>query len=191
MKQKPNRPNPLPEPRSANGLILPWFVSTRNFVCLWVLVALLLFSGIAMMFLRVPVYSAGMGVVSDWQGKTDSTVHGPVIVAFFPTNVVSQLAPGRTLSFQLDPSLAYIERPIVEVKAKPFDRSAAVREFGVAADAKTLLPEHAAVAIAELGSLPQESSASVVKGHVVHARYLLTTRRVGSFFPLIGNFFSD
>jgi hypothetical protein len=189
MEQKPD--NSKPGWRSANGLILPWFVSTKNFVTLWVLLALLLFFGIAMMFLRVPVYSAGVGVVADWQGKTDSTAYGPVIIAFFPTNVVSQLVPGRRLSFQLDTSLDYIERPIVEVKAKPFDRAAAAREFGFAADAKASLPEHAAVAIAELGTLPQGTPAAVQNGRIVHARYLLTTRRVGSFFPLIGNFFRD
>jgi len=190
MKQKADTSNSKPARRSDNGLILPWFLSTRNFVSLWILVAVLLLSGIAVMFLRVPIYSAGVGVV-DWQGKADATGHGPVVVAFFPASMVSQLVPGRPLSFQLESSRYRLERPIIEVKARPLDRAAVVREFAVGPHTKTFLPDQAAVAIVELGPLPKEVSPDFIDERVIRARYLLSKHRVGSFFPFIGRFFAD
>jgi hypothetical protein len=179
------RRNPNQQRESKNFLLMPWFVSTRSFVCSWALLLLLLFAGVGALFLRVPVYSTGTGIIADWRGKTDANAHGLVVIAFFPAPMISHLTPGRPLTFELGGQ--QLTRPISDARSKPLDRSSAATEFALNADATSSLSDLSAVAIVELDGTP----AGVTNGRVVRVNYLLTTRRLGSFFPFISGFFHD
>lgn len=178
-----------PEQQKNNFLFLPWFVTTKNFVGWWALLLLLLFSGVAALFLRVPVYSMGTGVIEDWRGKTDSEARGLVVVAFFPAPMVSHLARGQTLSFDLGGQ--QLSGPIVDVRSNPLDRTAAASEFALTAEATSAISDLSAVAIIKLEAPPAGISQELRNGRQVDVNYLLTTRRLGSFFPLIDGFFLD
>jgi len=160
-------------------------------VCSWILLLVLLFSGIAIMFQRVPIYSSGVGVIADWREKTDSEAHGLVIIAFFSPGLVSELSPGRILSFELDSPADHITRPIVEAKGMPLTRATATTEFDLGPEARLAILPKSAVAIVELDSLPQGASPASLNGRVVRANYLVTTRRVGSYIPFVNSFFRD
>lgn len=175
--------------QNKNFLFLPWFVSTKSFLVWWALLLLLLFSGVAALFLRVPVYSTGTGVIADWRDKTDAGPRGLVVVAFFPAQMVSHLAPGQTLSVDL--GSRQLSGPIVDARAKPLDRTAAASEFALNAEATSSLSDLSAVAIVKLEATPAGVSPELTSGRVVDVNYLLTTRRLGSFFPFIGGFFLD
>ena len=187
MDQK--RPNQQPERQGNDFLFLPWFVTSKSFAASWAVLLLLLCTGVAALFLRVPVYSSGTGVVADWRDKSDSAARGFVVIAFFPAPMVSHLAPGRTLSFDLGGQ--QLSRPIVDARAKPLDRTAAASEFALNAGAASSISDFSAVAIVELEPAPAGISQELMSGRLVHVNYLLTTRRLGSFFPFIGGFFHD
>lgn len=187
MNQK--RPNQQPERQRNDFLFLPWFVTSKSFAASWAVLLLLLCAGVAALFVRVPVYSSGTGVVADWRDKSDSAARGFVVIAFFPAPMVSHLAPGQTLSFNLDGQ--QLSRPIVDARAKPLDRTAAASEFALTADASSSISEFSAVAIVELEAAQAGTSQKLTNGHLVHVNYLLTTRRLGSFFPFIGGLFHD
>jgi hypothetical protein len=189
MAQSRSRTDQHSEQRSNNVLLLPWFVSTRSFAGSWALLLLLLFSGVGVLFMRIPVYSTGTGVIADWRNKSDSEAHGLVVVAFFPAPMVSHLAPGRTLSFDVDGQK--LTRPIVDAKAKTFDRAAAASEFALRPDETSSLSELSAVAIVDLEPTPAGSSHEPLIGRLIHINYLLTNRRLGSFLPFIGGLFRD
>jgi hypothetical protein len=76
MDQKRSGTNHQPERQDNNFLFLPWFVTTKSFVGSWALLLLLLFAGVAALFLRVPVYSTGTGVIADWRAKSDAEARG-------------------------------------------------------------------------------------------------------------------
>jgi hypothetical protein len=179
-----------PQPQSDCGLVLPWFVSTTNFVALWTLLVLLLSSGIVMMFVRVPVYSRGVGVVSEQPQPSLAGGGAPVIITFFPANMISVLAAGQTLSFEFN-SAYLIRGSISEVRPKPFDRAEAAREFSLSDEARARIPEQSVVAIVELKPDAPYTSHSSMNGRILRANSLLSTRRIGSFFPVIGDFFLD
>jgi hypothetical protein len=143
------------------------------------------------MFQRVPIYSSGVGVIADWREKTGSEAHGLVIIAFFPPGLVSELTPGRTLSFELDSPADHILRPIVEAKAMPLNRATAMTEFDLEPEARSAILPKSAVAIVELNPLPQGASPDSLNGRVVRANYLLPPRRVGSYIPFVNSFFRD
>lgn len=188
MDQKRSSTKHQPE-RQDNFLFLPWFVTSKSFVGSWALLFLLLCSGVAALFLRVPVYSTGTGVIADWRDKSDAEARGLVVVAFFPAPMVSHLARGQNLSFDLDGR--QLSGPIVDAKAKPLDRTAAATEFALTADAMSSISDLSAVAIMKLEAAPAGFSQGLTNGRLVHVNYLLTTRRLGSFFPFIGGFFHD
>ena len=189
MKRQNNSTNHRPEPHSSNLLFLPWFVTTRSFVYWWIVLALLLLAGVASLFLRVPIYSSGTGVIADWRAGNDAQAHRLVVVAFFPAPMVSHLTPGQTLSVDLGDQK--LSRPIIEARPKPLDRSAAASEFALNANAASSISDLSAVAIVELETSPALASPQLTAGRVVNVNYLLTTRRLGSFFPFIGGFFHD
>jgi hypothetical protein len=189
MDQKRSNTNHQPEGQNNNFLFLPWFVTTKSFVGSWALLLLLLCSGVAVLFLRVPVYSTGTGVIADWRDKTDAEARGLVVVAFFPAPMVSHLGLGQTLSFDLDGQ--ELSGPIVDARAKPLDRTAAATEFALTADATSSISDLSAVAVMKLQAAPAGISPELTSGRVVDVNYLLTTRRLGSFFPFIGGFFHD
>jgi hypothetical protein len=103
--------------------------------------------------------------------------------------MVSHLARGQNLSFDLDGR--QLSGPIVDAKAKPLDRTAAATEFALTADAMSSISDLSAVAIMKLEAAPAGFSQGLTNGRLVHVNYLLTTRRLGSFFPFIGGFFHD
>ena len=189
MDQKRTSTNHQPNRQNKNFLLLPWFVSTKSFVVWWALLLLLLLSGVGSLFLRVPVYSTGTGVIADWRDKTDTEARGLVVVAFFPAQMVSRLAPGQTLSFDLGGE--QLSGPIVVARARPLDRTAAAAEFALNAEATSSISDLSAVAIVKLEATPSGVSQELTSGRVVDVNYLLTTRRLGSFFPFIGGFFLD
>jgi hypothetical protein len=189
MDQTRSGTNHQPERQDNNFLFLPWFVTTKSFVGSWALLLLLLFSGVAALFLRVPVYSTGTGVIADWRDKSDAEARGLVVVAFFPAPMVSHLARGQNLSFDLDGR--QLSGPIVDARAKPLDRTAAATEFALTADAMSSISDLSAVAIMKLEAAPAGISQGLTSGRLVDVKYLLTTRRLGSFFPFIGGFFHD
>lgn len=186
MDQKRSSTNHQPEPKNNNFLFLPWFVSTKSFAGWWALLLLLLFAAVASLFLRVPVYSTGTGVIAEWPAQTGNNAGGHVVVAFFPAQMVSHLAPGKTLSVDL--AGQQLNGPIVDARAKPLDRAAAASEFALNAEATSSISDLSAVAIVKLDAAPAHELTS---GRVVDVNYLLTTRRLGSFFPFIGGFFHD
>jgi len=189
MDQKRSSTNHQPERQDHNFLFLPWFVTTKSFLGSWALLLLMLFSGVAALFLRVPVYSTGTGVIADWRDKSDAEARGLVVVAFFPAPMVSHLARGQNLSFDLDGR--QLSGPIVDARAKPLDRTAAATEFALNADAMSSISDLSAVAIMKLEAAPAGTSPGLTSGRRVNVNYLLTTRRLGSFFPFIGSFFHD
>lgn len=189
MDQKRSGTNHQPERQDNNFLFLPWFVTTKSFVGSWALLLLLLFSGVAALFLRVPVYSTGTGVIADWRDRSDSEARGLVVVAFFPAPMVAHLARGQSLSIDLDGR--QLSGPIVDARAKPLDRTAAATEFALTPDAMASISDLSAVAIMKLEAAPAGMSQGLTSGRRVDVNYLLTRRRLGSFFPFIGGFFHD
>lgn len=189
MNRQNNNTNHRPEPHSTNLLFLPWFVTTRSFVYWWIVLAVLLLAGVASLFLRVPIYSSGTGIIADWRAGNDAQEHRLVVVAFFPAPMVSHLTPGQTLSVDLGDQK--LSRPIIEARPKPLDRSAAAGEFALNTNAASSISDLSAVAIVQLETIPALASPQLTAGRVVKVNYLLNTRRLGSFFPFIGGFFHD
>lgn len=177
--------------QSRKNSVLPWVVSARTFTFLWALLLVLIAGGIATMFVRVPIYAAGTGIIADWRESTQYPAREMVVIAFLPPETLSRLERGRPLLLQFNRSGLRLSRQIIAVESKLLDAATAQQQFALSPGSGLALPGASAVAIAELGTLPEGLSPASLVGRVVRTEVEVRSRRVGSFIPVVGTLFRD
>lgn len=169
--------------------ILPKLVSPRTFCYLWLLVGLLVASGLIAWFTRIPAYASGSAVVVRWRGKPQGTREAIAIAAFFPPQTLSSLRVNQRLSLRFEALSNHFSSSIVAVEPGISSPTAARQLFTLDAGAASAITQPVAIAIAPLEPLPKNLSASQYLGSVGRAEVEVGSRRAISLFPLIGKFF--
>jgi len=167
---------------SRQAPVFPRLISPPIFVCLWAVLALLLSSGLAAWFFKVPTYVSGSATVVR---QTNGEI---VIVAFFPPEQLPRLKAGQMLFLSSSSGGRFSEK-IVSLSPEVISPYALRQQLASAGDAARLISEPSAMAIAH----PQASTFSlplgVYVGSVFRAEVEVGAQRLVSFLPAIGSFF--
>src|SRR5260221_7076350 len=128
--------------------ILLRLIAPPTFLCLWVLLGLLVMSGIVAWFAQVPVYTSGSAVVVDWKGSSPAIHDAVVLVVFLPAEDLSHLRIGQVLFLKLNPTGERVSRPLIAVEPEIVGPDAAQRQFALSALSARVITGPSAVAIA-------------------------------------------
>jgi len=174
------------------------FTSPRIIRFLWVLIGLLLGGGVLLWLMRVPVYTSGVAVpistvypsanatVSNWNPNDD-----PLVAVFLPSNSLSKLHVGQRVFWKFSKTNLRVSRYVLEVSLEIKSPYELQQKFALRGQAAAAIDQPVVVAFAKLEPVPNALPASVYLGTVFHADVEVGTRRVISFLPLVGRFFSD
>lgn len=175
------------------------FTSPRIIRFLWGLIGLLLVGGLLLWLMRVPVYTSGVAVpistgypssaspsVSHWNPNNE-----PLVAVFLPSNSISQLHVGQRVFWRFSKTDLRVSRFVLEVSLEVNSPYELQQKFGLRGKAASAISEPAVVAFAKLQPVPNALPAPAYLGTVYPAEVEVGTRRVISFLPLVGRFFSD
>lgn len=176
--------------------ILPRFVRPRMFVFMWLLLGLLVASGMTAWMTQVPIYVQGVGVVvhdrvlsseSENENKNEDQM---AVVAFLPPEQLSHLHSGQTLFLHLTEQ-ERVSRSIVAVEPEIISPAAAQKAFGLTEGAAIAIRQPSAVVEVPLQPLPNDWPASVYAGSVYQVEVEVGSRRLVSLLPGVGDFFGE
>lgn len=174
--------------QSREESVFPRLISPRTFIYLWILLGLLVASGLVAWFAQVPVYTSGLAVVVDWRGKARHIDDDVVLVAFLPPE---HLQVGQNLLMQFDATSERLSRPIIAVEPEISSPDAARKRFALEGGAALAITQPAVVAIAQLEPVPTDLPASAYVGSVYRVDVQVGSRRVISLLPLVGQLFYE
>ncbi|MGB0384360.1 MAG: hypothetical protein ACPGWR_06005 [Ardenticatenaceae bacterium] len=186
--------------------ILPRFVRPRVFAFMWLLLGLLLMSGVTAWVAQVPIYAPGVAlavVVDDRVPSSenereneheneheDENQDQVAVVAFLPPEQLTHLHRGQTLFLQLTEQ-ERVSRSIVAVEPEIMSPAAAQKAFALTDGAAMLIRQPSAVVQVPLEPLPNDWAASVYAGSVYQVEVEVGSRRLVSLLPVVGEFFGE
>lgn len=171
--------------------VFPRFVSPRTAAYLWVLLGLLMASGLVAWFTQVPVYASGLAVVVDRSSVTQDIQiqDDALLVVFLPPE--QHLQAGQNLFLQFDAAGERLSRAIVAVEPEISSPDAARRRFALESGAALAITQPAAVAIARFEPTSTDLPARAYMGSVYRVDVEVGSRRVISLLPLVGQWFYE
>ena len=174
--------------------ILPRFVRPRVFAFMWLLLGLLLISGVTAWVAQVPIYAQGVGVVvhdaAPFSENENQNEDQMAVVAFLPPEQLTHLHSGQTLFLHLTEQ-ERVSRSIVAVEPEIMSPAAAQKAFALTDGAAMVIRQPSAVVQVPLQPLPNDWAASVYAGSVYQVEVEVGSRRVVSLLPVVGDFFGD
>ena len=178
--------------------ILPRFVRPRMFAFMWLLLGLLLISGVTAFRTQVPIYVQGVAVVvhdgvlsSENENKNqDQNQDQMAVVAFLPPEQLLHLHSGQTLFLHLTEQ-ERVSRSIVAVEPEIISPAAAQKAFGLTEGAAMAIRQPSAVVEVPLQPLPNDWALSVYAGSVYQVEVEVGSRRLVSLLPGVGDFFGE
>jgi len=166
--------------------VLPRFVAPRVFLFLWILLGLLLLSGLAAWFVQVPVYASGQAVVLDGSDLAEPLTGEAVIVAFLPPEDFPRLRTGQPLLLREGRTGERVSRPILVVEPRIYSPGAAQRHFALPAGAAQTVSQPAAVVLARFEPASPALPAAAYVGSTYRADVPVGSRRLLSLLPVVG-----
>jgi len=174
--------------------ILPRFVRPRMFAFMWLLLGLLLASGVTAWMTQVPIYVQGVGVVVHDGAPSSENEHENedqmAVVAFLPPEQLSHLHSGQTLFLHLTEQ-ERVSRSIVAVEPEIISPAAAQKAFGLTEGAAMAILQPSAVVEVPLEPLPKDWALSAYAGTVYQVEVEVGSRRLVSLLPVVGDFFGE
>lgn len=167
--------------------VFPRLVSPRTFAYLWILLGLLVGSGLVAWFAQVPVYASGQAIVADQDDGFRYTDDEVVLVAFLPPEYCPQV--GQNLLLQFDATGERLSREIIAIEPRISSPNAARERFGLEGNTALAITRPAIVVIARFEPLPTDLPTLAYVGSVYRVDVKIRSRRVISLLPLIGQLF--
>jgi len=172
--------------QSRNKTVLPRYVSPPVFVFLWVLLALLVISGVAAWLGQVPTYVAGSGVVLEPGSTTQQGSDEAVAVVFVPATPSLTLRPGLPVQLQIGSTGPQLTTTIATVAPGVVSPSEARTQYALGGVAAAVITQPSVAVTARLGpGIP----AQMYAGSIVSAQVQVGTRSVLSLLPGLGSLF--
>jgi hypothetical protein len=159
--------------------VLPRLISPPALLLLWLLLSLLLVSGLLSWSLRVPVYTVGRGVIvaGNTQGQTS-------VVLFFPASQLSVLHPGQSVQLTANATGLNEQQRVVSVEQDLLSPAAASQRYDLSGELSLLVQQPSAAVIVNLNPpLPL----SLYEGTIVQAQIQVGSQSLLDLLPLIGN----
>lgn len=176
--------------RGKERAVLPRFTSPRTMLFLWILMGLLLASGIAFLLIRVPVHVSGVAVVLD-SISGPSVPNNASMAVFLPESTLPDLRAGQKVTWVFDDPKDRVSRSLIVIEPKVNSPTALRERFGLTGSAAVAINRPMAVAFARLEPVPRQGSAANYAGSVYRVEVEVGHRRVISFLPLVGSFFEE
>jgi hypothetical protein len=166
--------------------VLPRFVTPRTFLCLWLLLGLLVASGIVTWFTPIPVYASGPAIVVASRDDSAGTPDEVLVVAFIPAEHLPYVQVGQRLFVHLDAVGQPLHSSVVDVEPELISPAAARQRFTPDGGAALSVSQPAAVVMARLHALPGDMPTAIYSGSIGHVDVEVGSRRVLSLVPWIG-----
>jgi hypothetical protein len=168
----------------ATSLQTPQFLMPRRFRLLWTLIGLLALTSMGVLFVRVPVYVTGTGVIVDWRGE-DPAVPGDIAIALFvsPEDAL-KLQAGQSIFLRLNEVDQPIERVIVAIEPGVSSPEAFAQRFALGSAAGSIT-QPATVAIAAFEPAPRELPAHAYLGSHGQVDVAVGSRPIFSLLPIL------
>ena len=170
--------------------VMPRFTSPRSMLFLWIVMGLLMASGIAFLLIRVPVQVSGVAVVVD-SISAQSVPHNATMVVFLPAKILPELRVGQTVTWRFDGAKDRVSRTLIAVEPHANSPSALRGRFPFTGTAAAAINQPMAVAFARLEPVLEGEPAATYAGSVYRVEVEVGRRRVVSFLPVIGSLFRE
>ncbi len=174
--------------------VLPQFTSPRTMLLLWVLLSLLLLSGLVLMMIRVPVYATGLAVVPARDAldqKKAGAAGGATMVVFVPERNLPDLRIGQKVRWSFDQTSGRVATSILAIEPEVDSPADLQKRFGFSGTAAAYINGPMAVAFAHLEPAPGDRSIDKYAGSVYRVDVEIGRRRVISFLPVLGRLFPE
>lgn len=150
--------------------ILPRFVAPPVFVLYWILLAMLLVSGLIAWFEKVPLYATGAGII-----PTNREGNQAIAIIFLPASSSSHPQPGLPALVQINPSGSQFNGTVSTIEPGIISPSEAKKRYSFEISTPSL------VVTVKLGT---NVSSSMYAGSLVNAQVQVGSQRLLSLFPV-------
>jgi hypothetical protein len=164
---------------------LPKFVSPRIMVALWIIVVLLIFSGVTVWFTSMPVYVSGLAIVVDTENKPVSIEEGTALLVLLPLEAQPALYKGKTILIQVNASSKPLQRKIVTFEKDASKMNGILEEFDLDNHPAVAKAQPAVIAIVQLEDMEGDVLANDYIGTIFRADIQVGSRRIASLLPLM------
>lgn len=130
--------------------VLPNFSSVPTAIFAWVLLGLLVATGLVAVYGQVPVSLSGAGFVLSSGNAVQNG--GAVVLAFFPASAASQLRAGQSARIQISASNTEADSVVAEVEPGTSSPMAALERYGQPASGTAQARQQTVVAVLKPGS---------------------------------------
>jgi hypothetical protein len=162
------------------------FVSPRGFALLWLVLGLVLVSGVLAWSAQVPRFASGVAVVvKGSQAGAEHLGEAPLLLAFLPPEELPRLKVGQPLFLQGSAVAESASSSIVSVPAQVLSPSAARERFGLEALPAQALSGPSAVVVARLELGARAGSASDYLGSVYPVSVRVGAQRLLWLLPFM------
>lgn len=132
--------------------VLPNFRSVPAAVFGWLLLGLLIATGLVAGYAQVPVYVTGVSVVLGADNTMQAGSNGAVALAFFKPEDAGKLRPGQQVRIQVGTNSSQLSGVIAKVEPGTFSPAAALARYGQKASSSSQAGQQVAVALLRLSS---------------------------------------
>ncbi len=127
--------------------VLPNFSSVPTAIFAWLLLVLLLATGLVAIYGQVPVSVTGEGLVLGAGNASPAGSNGAVMLAFFPTSVAAQLHAGQSAKIQVVGSSVELTSVIAQVEPGVSSPAAVLERYGQKTSSPTQAQQQTVVAL--------------------------------------------
>ena len=164
------------------------FLSPRKIVYFWILLAVIVASGLVAWFIEMPVYLSGSAVVVDSNGVAgieEYTQEGIVLIAFLPPEQRLQVGQTLWLNVDVDGEEMRLSEEIVALLPEIYSPDDTRKRFQLENNHALIINQPTMVAIARFNISSLDSHASTYNGSVYSVNIEIDSRRVVSLLPLL------
>lgn len=171
--------------QSQQQTTFPRFVRPRSRLYLWLLLGLLLLGSTVIWLAQLPVYASGTVVVTNWPGGAGT--QDIILVAFLPAEHLEGLHPGQRMLIQTNQAAERVVVTVSKVEPAIVSADAVHERFGLHAQA---ISYPTVIAVAPLAPQFRSLPRPMLLGSSYPVEVEIGSRRLISFLPVVGPFFS-
>src|SRR5207253_73001 len=129
----------------------------------WILLGLLISSGLVAWLMRVPVYASGLAIVMD-SGQQNRSADQTAIVIFLPPESLNRLRTGQAVLLQLEAGGEFFHTSVIAVEPDIASPALAKKRYALDSSTALAINHPSAIAVAQWGGLPRTLPASSYVG---------------------------
>ena len=165
--------------------VLPHYLSVRPPHALWILLIVLVLSGVLTWLVQLPIRVSALAMVVEPPPSGQGVQDEIALAVLLPAAYHTQLHAGRFLFLQFDPADAWLRRPIIAVESRLWGPQEIQQQFKLNANPMPIAVQPATVAIVRLEPVPPRLVVPAQLGSVYQVEVEVGRRRMLSLLPLV------